>query len=101
MTSEEFQERFTGWWPIRNKEHSMDGIKVTVEEKKVEKKSEYPCYKISTADSYPPNEVVFFTKESEGYCIAGNPNREDVYFSDSWCENRFTPFHGKITIEVE
>ena len=79
----------------------MSEIKVTVEEKKVEKKSEYPCFKISTSNSYPPNQVVFFTKESEGYYIAGDPIRKNVYFSNGWCEDRFIPFHGTITIEVE
>ena len=79
----------------------MEGIKVTVEEKKAEKNGEYPCYKISTVDSCPPKEVVFFTKQSSGYCVTGNDTHGINYFSDCWCEDRFIPFHGKITIEVE
>jgi len=89
------------WLENYKKEHKMEGIKVTVTEKAVEKKSEYPCFKISTADSYPPKEVVFFTEKSTGYCVTGNDVHAHKYFSDCWCEYRFIPFHGKIEIEVE
>lgn len=91
---------YKAWLKNYEKENGMDGIKVTVEEKKVEKKSEYPCYKICTDDANL-GMIILFTSQCEGMVIKMSGHRRIGYMSQCWDESKFVPFHGTITIEVE
>ena len=82
-------------WLENYKEKNMDGIKVTVTKKAVEKKSEYPC--IKQADDL----FVLFDSKYSGMVIKQNSAWRVGYYSATWVEEKFTPFHGKIEIEVE
>ena len=85
----------------------MNGIKVRVEEKQIERMpgscvgSKYPCIKIAKAGSGTDRDIVLLTKLRNGIVIVGNRFNSFGYQSSSWDEEQLIPFHGKITIEVE
>lgn len=87
------------WLENYEKENSMDGINVTVEEKKVDRKSEYPCYKVSLSGT---KRIVLFTKPRSGVVVSTDKNWNSLgLYLESWVESGFIPFHGTIKIEVE
>ena len=70
-------------------------MKVEVNQKAVEPKSEYPCLKISESGN-----IVLFTSSKTGTVIQSD--KSNYYqvgkYSTDWAERNFTPFHGTITL---
>lgn len=70
-------------------------MKVEVNQKEVEPKSEYPCLKISNTKL-----IILFTSSKTGIVI--QPDKNGLYtvgeYGIDWIESKFTPFTGTITL---
>ena len=82
------------WLENYEKEHKMDGIKVTVVEKGAVNKEKYPIY-MKCFKGENKGTIVCFVKDDVGFAF-GKP-----WVGTIWDKSMFAPFHGTITIEVE
>jgi len=77
-------------------------IDVQIIEEEAKEKDEYPCLKIYYGNSGRYNMVVLFYGKKEGTVInKGNTGNGLGFYSKTWDEPSFKPFHGKIILQNE
>mgnify|MGYP000892709262 CR=1 FL=1 len=68
-------------------------MKVEVNQKSVEPKSEYPCLKVRESGL-----IVLFTSSKTGTVIQSDNYHQLGEYGIDWIESKFTPFTGTITL---